>query len=43
MGFDFEDTLKAISSAQKLAAEYGVALTAYDALPGALAAAPRAA
>lgn len=35
MGYDFEDTLKAIASAQKLAQEYGVNLTAYDALPGA--------
>jgi hypothetical protein len=35
MGYDFEDTLKAIARAQQLAAQYGVPLTAYDALPGA--------
>ena len=35
MGYDFEDTLKAIKAAQDLAAEYGVHLTAYDGLPGA--------
>ena len=35
MGYDFEDTLAAIKAAQELAAEYGVGLTAYDALPGA--------
>ena len=42
MGYDFEDTLKAIADAQALAAEYGVPLPAYDALPGATAAAPAA-
>jgi lambda family phage portal protein len=41
MGYDFEDTLKAIARAQQLAAQYGVPLTAYDALPGA-AGAPNA-
>jgi capsid protein len=35
MGYDFEDTLKAIQQAQQLAAEFGVRLTAYDATPGA--------
>lgn len=35
MGYDFEDTLKAIADAQKLAADYGVKLTAYDGAPGA--------
>lgn len=35
MGYDFEDTIKAIKQAQDLAAEYGVTLTAYDGLPGA--------
>lgn len=35
MGYDFEDTLKAIAQAQALAKEYGVPLPAYDALPGA--------
>lgn len=37
-GYDFEDTLKAIADAQKLASEYGVPLTAYDSLPGATSA-----
>lgn len=40
MGYDFEDTLAAIKAAQELAAEYGVSLSAYDALPGANAARP---
>jgi lambda family phage portal protein len=35
MGYDFEDTLKAIKSAQEMAKLYGVQLTAYDAMPGA--------
>ena len=35
MGYDFEDTLKAIKRANELAALYGVALTAYEATPGA--------
>lgn len=35
MGYDFEDTMKAIAAAQKLAADLGVKLTAYDATPGA--------
>lgn len=35
MGYDFEDTLKAIQQAQQLASEFGVRLTAYDAAPGA--------
>lgn len=39
MGYDFEDTLSAISQAQKLAELYGVTLTAYQALPGAAPAA----
>lgn len=34
MGYDFDDVLSAISSAQKLAASLGVSLTAYDAQPG---------
>lgn len=36
MGYDFEDTLKAIGQAQQLAARYGVSLTAYAATPGAV-------
>ena len=36
MGYDFEDTLKAISEAQKLAKSYDVNLTAYEATPGAI-------
>jgi hypothetical protein len=35
MGYDFEDTLKSIAAAQKLAEEYGVSLNAYDGTPGA--------
>jgi len=35
MGEDFEDVVVSISEAQKLAAQYGVRLTAYDATPGA--------
>ena len=35
MGYDFEDTLAAIKSAQDLAQELGVRLTAYDSTPGA--------
>lgn len=35
MGYDFEDTLKFIADAQKLAAQFGVKLTAYDGAPGA--------
>ena len=40
MGYDFEDTLKAIQQAQRLAQAYGVSLTAYEATPGAVQAAP---
>ena len=36
MGYDFEDTLKAIQQAQRLAQTYGVSLTAYEATPGAV-------
>ena len=36
MGYDFEDTLKAIGQAQQLAAQYGVSLNAYAATPGAM-------
>lgn len=36
MGYDFEDTLKAIRDAQKLADSYGVTLTAYESTPGAM-------
>ncbi len=39
-GQDFESVLEAIAQAQKLADDYGVALPAYDALPGATQAAP---
>ena len=39
MGYDYEDTIKAIGEAQKLAAEFGVSLTAYDGAPGAQTAA----
>ena len=35
MGYDFEDTLKAIKQANELAARYGVTLTAYESTPGA--------
>lgn len=35
MGYDFEDTLKAIKQAQELASSYGVSLTAYESTPGA--------
>lgn len=42
MGLDFEDTIKAIAQAQRLAKEFGVALPAYDANPGANAPAPTA-
>jgi len=35
MGYDFEDTLKAIAAAQALAKEYNVNLNAYDGTPGA--------
>lgn len=42
MGYDFEDTLKAIAQAKKLAEQYGVPLPAYDALPGASVAAATA-
>lgn len=35
MGYDFEDTLKAIKRAQELAASLGVNLTAYESTPGA--------
>lgn len=36
MGYDFEDTLKAIKAAQDLAKTLGVTLTAYESTPGAL-------
>ena len=39
MGLDFEDTIKAIGQAQKLAQQYDVQLTAYDGAPGAQTAA----
>lgn len=39
MGLDFEDTIKAIGQAQKLAKQYDVQLTAYDGAPGAQTAA----
>jgi lambda family phage portal protein len=34
-GYDFEDVVSAIADAQKIAADFGVQLTAYDAAPGA--------
>jgi lambda family phage portal protein len=34
-GYDFEDVVEAISEAKKIAADFGVQLTAYDAAPGA--------
>ena len=37
MGYDFEDVLQSIKSAQDMATEFGVRLTAYDATPGATA------
>lgn len=40
MGYDFEDTLKAIAQAKRLAEQYGVPLPAYDALPGVASQAP---
>lgn len=42
MGEDFEDVIVSIDAAQKLAAKYGVRLTAYDATPGANGAGPQA-
>lgn len=39
MGYDYEDTIKAIGQAQALAAEFGVQLTAYEGAPGAQTAA----
>lgn len=39
MGYDFDDTLSAIATAQKQAAALGVQLTAYDPTPGAQTAA----
>ena len=42
MGYDFEDTLKAIKRAQELAASLGVNLTAYESTPGAMPSAPPA-
>lgn len=36
MGYDFEETLRKIQNAQNLASDYGVALTAYEATPGAV-------
>jgi lambda family phage portal protein len=42
MGYDFEDTLKAIKRAQELAATLGVNLTAYESTPGAQPANPPA-
>lgn len=41
MGYDFEDTLKAIAQAQQMAQKYGVQMTAYDAMPGAVSAQPQ--
>lgn len=35
MGYDFEDTLKAIKQANELASRYGVNLSAYEGTPGA--------
>lgn len=35
MGYDFEDVLQSIADAQRMADEFGVRLTAYDATPGA--------
>ncbi len=35
MGYDFEDTIKAIADAQDIARDYGISLTAYDGAPGA--------
>lgn len=43
MGYDFEDTLKAIAQANQLAGKYGVSLTAYESLPGAASASQAAA
>jgi len=40
MGYDFDDTITAISEAQKLAAKMGVKLSAYDPKPGAQQAEP---
>lgn len=40
MGYDFEDVLQSIKTAQDMAAEFGVRLTAYDATPGASAPTP---
>ena len=40
MGYDFDDVLTSIASAQKQAAALGVKLTAYDPTPGAQQAAP---
>lgn len=42
MGYDFDATLAKIKQAQELAAEYGVALHAYDGAPGAVVAQPAA-
>jgi lambda family phage portal protein len=39
MGYDYEDTIKAIGQAQELAKEFGVSLTAYEGAPGAQTAA----
>jgi lambda family phage portal protein len=36
MGYDFESTLKKIQTAQQLAKDYGISLTAYEATPGAI-------
>lgn len=36
MGYDFEDTLRKIATAQELAQNLGVSLTAYEATPGAV-------
>lgn len=36
MGYDFEDTLRKIATAQELAKNLGVSLTAYEATPGAV-------
>lgn len=41
MGYDFDDTLAAIAMAQKMAADMGVKLTAYDPTPGAQSSSPQ--
>ena len=39
-GYDFEDVVSSIATAQQIAADFGVKLTAYDATPGAASSAP---